>query len=237
MLELSDAQTDSLPKTSSLQPHEIHLWFCRDVLRACNLPSDETLNRSVTIQQQQAHHFILHRLLAAYLGYPVQQEDILRTPYGKPYVINHLDLKFNISHTEKTFIAAFSPVFPLGIDLESCHQSRPFLELSERFFSKNEHYTILSLPPEAQKDIFLQLWTAKEAVLKAHGTGISKGLDQVELKVDIGTPLQLSRIPPEFGVLPEWQFVPLRHAHEYVGALAWRGEKCKISIFEVGEIS
>lgn len=237
MLELSGTQITSLPEILPLQQNEIHLWFCRDVLQVCG-KSPQGLDRIAAIQQrQQAHHFILHQLLAAYLGYPIQKEEVFRTSHGKPYIVKHNNLEFNLSHTEKTFLVGLSRSFSVGVDLENCYQQCRILELSARFFSKNEHNIILSLPPETQKGIFFQLWTAKEALLKAHGTGISAGLKQVEFKVDMETTLQLSHISHEFGALQEWQFVPLRHAHEYVGALAWRGEKCKISIFELGEIS
>ncbi|CAM5288623.1 4'-phosphopantetheinyl transferase superfamily protein [Rhodanobacter lindaniclasticus] len=77
-----------------------------------------------------------------------------------------------------------------------------------------------ALPEGARDEAFLALWTAKEAVLKAHGRGIGYGLQRLRVAVP-PQPLRLLRFENED--VDVWQLRPLNVAPESVAALAWRG--------------
>jgi phosphopantetheine--protein transferase-like protein len=91
-------------------------------------------------------------------------------------------LYFNITHTKEAFAFAVSNDFNVGIDLERINQNTDILPVMESFFSKKEREYILM--PKTDPEIrnrFFQLWTRKEALLKAFGTGIIDNLAQVEV--------------------------------------------------------
>lgn len=75
---------------------------------------------------------------------------------------------FNLSHSGDFVMLAISDT-PVGCDIERLHKAI----LSHHVFHKNELALLSSLPEgDARNREFLRLWTAKEAFLKAIGTGI-----------------------------------------------------------------
>lgn len=85
-------------------------------------------------------------------------EEILRTNLGKPYFPSG-KIHLSVTHTGKVFAAVFA-FFPIGIDMEP--EKGENRKVAERFFS-----------PEEQKMPFARVWTAKEAVAKLDGRGLS----------------------------------------------------------------
>jgi 4'-phosphopantetheinyl transferase len=90
--------------------------------------------------------------------------------FNKPFLNGNL-LYFNISHTRDSFAFAVSENTGVGIDLEKSDRKINLNSISKRFFSKEENVFISESPDETIKRFFL-LWTRKEALLKALGTGI-----------------------------------------------------------------
>jgi 4'-phosphopantetheinyl transferase len=60
-------------------------------------------------------------------------------------------------------------------------QLRPlaFMPLAQRFFTPQEAAVLGRLPEKEQQRAFFRLWTAKESLLKALGTGLSRPLSSV----------------------------------------------------------
>jgi len=111
----------------------------------------------------------VRRAGAVYSGTPAP--DLLIASEGKP-AFSNAPVCFNLSHTASTVIAAFSGA-PVGIDLEACGRVRDFARLAARFFHPDEARAVAAAGDEG---FFLQLWTAKEAMLKLTGEGIADGL-------------------------------------------------------------
>jgi 4'-phosphopantetheinyl transferase len=57
-------------------------------------------------------------------------------------------------------------------------------ELARRFFAPAEVAALAALPEAERLPGFYRLWTCKEAVLKATGEGITRGLAGVEVNCD-----------------------------------------------------
>lgn len=84
---------------------------------------------------------------------------------------------FNLSHSGDFVILAISDT-PVGCDIERLHKAI----LSRHVFHPNELSLLLSLPEgNARNQAFLRLWTAKEAFLKAIGTGIDANATAYDL--------------------------------------------------------
>ena len=87
---------------------------------------------------------------------------------------------FNISHTREAFAFVISDKTNVGIDLEKVDRDIDFESIIKRFFSKREGEFIFESPFDMRNRFFL-LWTRKEALLKALGTGIISNLSDIEV--------------------------------------------------------
>ena len=81
----------------------------------------------------------------------------------------------------------------IGVDLEPLQPS-PTLEAASELFLPAERDWASSLAEPARTRILLAIWTAKEAMLKALGYGLSFGMDQIELGPDGGDGIRLQRL-------------------------------------------
>src|SRR6185437_8325028 len=89
-----------------------------------------------------------------------------------------------------------------------------------RFFGSEEADALAALPEEARDTPFLEAWTAKEAVLKAHGRGIGYGLQRLRV---LSTQAQLRLLRFDDEDVDAWQLQRLAIAPDLIAALAWRG--------------
>jgi 4'-phosphopantetheinyl transferase len=115
----------------------------------------------------------LRQILGAWLGIPPRDVPIIISPSGKPLLAPPLDsIHFNLSHSRELALIAVNPHSPVGIDLEPLNRAPSLIGCESTFCHPEE---IASLPTEevARADELLRLWTAKEAYVKALGTGFS----------------------------------------------------------------
>ena len=98
--------------------------------------------------------------------------------HGKPYLKEHPDIHFSISHCKEA-VACFVSNRRSGLDIERIRAAKP--DLVRHTMSPEEAEGIFSNPfPDVA---FTRIWTQKEAVLKLKGTGIVDDLHSV-LKPD-----------------------------------------------------
>jgi 4'-phosphopantetheinyl transferase len=101
------------------------------------------------------------------------------TANNKPYLDD--DIHFNVSHSGLLTVVALSDTDDIGIDVEKIEPVNPadFVYC----FTESEYRQILALPDPTKT--FYQLWTRKEAFLKAIGTGLSLSPAQVDARSNI----------------------------------------------------
>lgn len=98
--------------------------------------------------------------------------------HGKPYLKEHPDIHFSISHCKEA-VGCFVSNRPCGLDIERIRTAKP--DLVRHTMSPEEAEGIFSNPfPDVA---FTRIWTQKEAVLKLKGTGLVDDLYSV-LKPD-----------------------------------------------------
>lgn len=91
-------------------------------------------------------------------------------PGGKPY-IDAPGLDFNLSHSDRLAALIISRAGPVGVDLEPLDRAPELLECEDSFCHPDEQARLPN-DPVARGHELLKLWTAKEALLKAVGTGL-----------------------------------------------------------------
>jgi len=164
----------------------------------------------------------LLRLLAQYLGVGVDDVRLEEDAHGRPRLDRRHGqaLDFNWSHSGDQALVAIARGIAPGIDVERRRVRPRALALARRFFDEAEAAALAALPDGARDEAFLALWTAKEAVLKAHGRGIGYGLQRLRVAVP---PQRLQLLRFEDEDIDAWQLQPLDVAPELIAALAWRG--------------
>lgn len=111
------------------------------------------------------------------LQLPVEDICIERGEYGKPYVRDHEEWQFNISHTDGLIVIAVADC-PIGIDVEKIRE--PDYRIAKRFFTKAENEYIDS-DVEGRDVRFFEIWTKKEAYIKYTGKGLREPLGNFDV--------------------------------------------------------
>lgn len=175
-------------------------------------------------------------LLAAYLGCSPDDVRFEAGEYGRPRLAgaDAGGLHFNWSHSGDEALFAVARGIEPGVDLERLRPRPRALMIAERYFSHEEAAALAALAPARRDAAFLQLWTAKEAVLKATGRGLAFGLHR------LGIEHADERLALRFldGELPaQWQLHRLELDAQHVGSLAWRGEPRAIQLRTLAAIA
>ena len=95
----------------------------------------------------------------------------IRNEQGKPFLADHPEIHFNISHCKSGIAVAVSD-HPVGIDIESY---RNVSESLIRYTMNEEECRIIHESDDPIRT-FTEYWTKKEAVFKLRGTGITRDL-------------------------------------------------------------
>ncbi len=150
---------------------------------------------------------------------------IARDDRGRPYLnagTHRVDL--NWSHSGERLIAACADGIRLGVDIEWLRPRPKALATARRYFDPGETAALeaLAADPVALEAAFTRLWCAKEAVLKAHGHGLSFGLEKLRFVLDpVGLP-QLVACDPALGAPRDWRVDAWSPEPGYWATLAWR---------------
>jgi 4'-phosphopantetheinyl transferase len=160
--------------------------------------------------------------LTARTGIAAAELPLIRDAQDRPHLVGALeDHDINWSHSGDGLLLAFGRGVVLGVDLELPH-GRKIAEIARRYFTAREQAWLESLAEgAAREDAFHRLWCAKEAVLKAHGRGLSFGLDRLQF-VEADGALRLDHADPELGDAALWYLREWSPAPGYLAALAWR---------------
>jgi 4'-phosphopantetheinyl transferase len=126
----------------------------------------------------------LRRLLGEYLGGPPRDLAFVAGVHGKPRLADHADLHFNVSHSGNVGLLAFSRGREVGVDVERADRRVEIDELARTAFATTERQSLECLDAKARLDRFFEIWTAKEAYIKAVGGGLSIPLK--DFAVDVG---------------------------------------------------
>ena len=232
--ELFRSEWPAQPGELTLCESEIHVWCC-----SLSQPSHiiESLTGTLAddeVKRAGRFHFqngklnfivargVLRTILARYLQSDPKDIRFRYGRNGKPSLAGEAEsrLCFNMSHSRNFALFAFAYDSKIGVDVEHISSDRTFQGIAERFFSKREVSVLNSLPENEQRAAFFDFWTCKEAYLKAIGTGLSFGLDKVEIDIVAGTDSVLASINGDADEAAAWTLQLLNVASGYAAALA-----------------
>lgn len=108
--------------------------------------------------------------------------------HGKPFALVNgrpASISFNVSHSGNHGLIAVAPRGRLGVDVEERAPRRNLENLIEGVFSPREKAELESLDGCRQLRQFFRFWTIKEALVKAHGKGLSMKVAELEIPEDM----------------------------------------------------
>jgi 4'-phosphopantetheinyl transferase len=160
-------------------------------------------------------------LLAARLGIPFEEVDIVAGTHGKPALAAGapVDLRFNTSHSGDLAAFAFAVGREVGIDIEACRPAPDLDTVADQVLSDAERSAYHRLGPSDRPLAFYQAWTRKEAFAKADGRGLSLSLDGFDVSLGPHEPARILRVGTTPGDRCGWRLWSFSPAPGFVGAL------------------
>lgn len=114
---------------------------------------------------------LLIKYASQYLEVSPLEIVVLENEHGKPFLSNHKDVNFSISHSKDLWAIVFDNK-NIGIDIEYVKKDLDLercKKIIKRFFVKEDFDYYVK---NESIEIFYEMWTKKESMLKLIGTGL-----------------------------------------------------------------
>lgn len=239
-----------------LDCNEVHLWWADEVdfdqveLESVCLPWLGADDRTRWQRLRLARHrkqlllgrFLLRTVLSKYSAAtrPADWRFAIGAN-GKPALdtaVHTEPLSFNLSHSGGRIVVAITQFRPVGVDIEASARPRRVARLASRYFSASEADALLGLPPGQQRARFYQLWTLKEAYIKARGLGLAIPLQQFSFAFVGENEIRVTFDPGLLEPGAHWYFCQVAQTGDYQLALAVQQEAPGTTLqVRVGRIS
>ncbi len=176
--------------TQHINTGELHVWWAN--LR--DFDSDVPALQAVLSSRERAragrfrflrnknNHIIsfgiLRTLLAGYVQQSPSDLNFMIGEHGKLELRRNsceATIHFSLSHSGDVALFAVTRDCPIGVDVEYIRPIPHCQRLALEYFSQSEADNLFALPKERQSTRFFNLWTRKEALLKAIGNGLENG--------------------------------------------------------------
>lgn len=180
---------------------------------------------------------LVRTALARYSGQPAECLRFQTDPLGRPEMTAPVmpGLFFSLARTRELAVGLFTFGHDVGVDVELLAPIE-VAEMAEQFFSPEERAELSRFEDAARLSRFYELWTLREAYLKARGIGLTLPLDQLVFR-----PTPSGGAEAEFGPAvgddpANWQFGLTRLTNRHMAATCIRrpssGAPVAISCFD-----
>ena len=122
------------------------------------------------------------------LGCSNQELSFSYQEHGKPFAMvdgEPSNASFNVSHSGGHGLIGFAKQDGLGVDLEVRAPLRDFDGIGSRVYTQRERRALSAATGSEKADLFYRLWSLKEALIKALGTGFSLSPARFEVPLPI----------------------------------------------------
>jgi len=170
----------------------------------------------------------LRDLLSCYLDLPAADIRFQQARFGKPYMVDSA-LSFNVSHSGSQALVAVALKQQLGVDLEKWRHLDNLEAMVSRNFSIAEQTEWLGVPYDQRMSTFFNIWTCKEAFIKATGRGLGLGLSRCGFS--LRQPNRLLECPGEYGEASHWSCVSLAVGQQVSASLIMKSSHCEPGIY------
>jgi len=141
------------------------------------LPPDEVARIARFLQpwdrhEREAAHGLLRHLVGGHLGRDPAEIVVARDGDGRPFLPGRSDLDVNLSHGGGWVAVGLSAEGRIGVDVEGAARPVDWDGVAPVFLHPAELDAYRGLPAGARPRQALELWSVKEAFLKATGEGL-----------------------------------------------------------------
>lgn len=170
--------------------------------------------------------YLMRNVLSRYESLRPEQWLFCYNEYGKPELSKpqqdqlSAPLYFNLSHSRGAIVFAVSRLESIGIDIECNTRSRRVEKIASRYFSESELTDLLALDTSGWQSRFYELWSLKEAYIKACGMGLAIDLSHFSFSFPTPHGLEIAFANQRADDPNYWQFWQLDALQEFNLALA-----------------
>lgn len=233
-------------ETSGSWPHlaagDVHLWraplppLAQDLGRLAAWLSTDEAERSRRFRfSRDRHSFIaahgfLRLTLSRYLGVAPRDLEFAAGTSGKPRLAGTgaRHLRFNISHTNGLALIAVTRGREVGVDIERIKPGFDWGEIAPKYFSAPERDALAALPPPQRSRAGYDVWTRKEAWVKAVGTGLMTNLLDFDARPPLDEPAWLGSSTRPAEADGPWTLGTVEAGGGYSAAVAVEGREATI---------
>jgi len=172
------------------RPTDVDLWLSRTAMGSeiLHLLSEDEQEKAsqLTLQSRREEYIttraIQRHALARFTGLSPQELAFEKGPYNKP---SHPLAAFNLSNC-KGLVACAIAKSELGLDIEPHDRGHQAYEVASRVYTDREREDLALLATPERNKAAIELWTLKEAVMKASGMGFQLDPQSFELSQENG---------------------------------------------------
>ncbi len=228
---------------------EVHVWRARiEGLRAAalarfagTLAADEQTRAARFHFERDRNAYTagrgrLRELLSRYSGTPAGAIRFHYGARGKPELVREPGVpavEFNVSHRGEYALLAFTCDQVVGVDIEQLRDVPEAMAIARNHFTPAETRLLETAATRAELlETFFRLWTRKESVIKAVGTGLSLPLVEFDCSSAVTTGdawhvVQVASLPGR-----DWALRDLQLGAGYRSALCVAGAGANVSFWD-----
>ncbi len=225
---------------------DVHLWAVsagvdgqaltalKNVLSATEIAAASRYRFEELQRAYVLRHGCLRWLIGAYLDIAARDVLIGIGEFGKPFLSDpKTDLRFNMSHSGPLNLFAFANALEVGVDIEQIRGLSDARAIAERFFSAEEQSDFRSIDDASILPAFYEVWTRKEAYVKAVGSGLSVAPASFCVTVRANQPAALVHISGDREAAEKWQIHTFAPTDGFVCSLAYSSTRRNVKFFGV----
>ena len=166
-------------KLSLMKQHQEELW--QSLSGQEKIQAEGFVNNTLK-DKYVLSHGLLRYLLSLYAERKPQEIQYLVNQFGKPFLKDdNCALQFNMSHSKDYAAYIIALEDQVGIDIEWKDRDTNIQEIFELVLSPTEVTNFNQLSSEEKFHEFYDIWTKKEAIIKAIGQGFSYPIKTIEI--------------------------------------------------------
>ena len=201
--------------------------YFEKIQRHTGLLTGEELKKSERfVRGQDKHSFLASSVMKKihrghYLGREPKSVEFEVNEFNKPKIRNQENIHFNTSHSGDWLVFIFSNN-PCGIDIERNNHGFDYSSILEMSFHPDEiDFIQKSIQPINE---FFKIWTIKESILKAEGTGLMDNLNELNTLQDF------AKLPSNTDT---WYTKSLLIEEDYWCSMCFKNASAKRKFFEI----
>jgi 4'-phosphopantetheinyl transferase len=137
-------------------------------------------------------HSLVRRMLSRITGAAPHALAFVPGEHGRPEIVSPdpaTAFRFNLSHTHGLVACAVTRAADIGVDVEYVERKVELMNVATHVFSPREVDGLAALSGGEQRERFFELWTLKEAYIKAIGKGLSAPLRSITFEPERPDPV------------------------------------------------